>query len=269
MLILGPPGSGKTHSLRTILSAGMKAFGIFTEPGSLAVLSDVLPKMHYAYVASASEEWGSIIASAKLLGSLDISAVLKTDGHRNQHNQFMQILQLCNDFVDQHGKHWGPISNLGPDVVFFVDSLTGINKMVQGLLAGDLPSMTMPQFGAAQNLISKFVDKITATSTSHFVLTAHVLYDKDEITGGYKYLVSTIGRRLAPVLPYFFTDFVLAQRQGATFTWQTYVAQADLRVAYLPLQKAVPQDFSYLADVWRKQRLATEQQEQTITKELQ
>ena len=252
MIVAGPPGSGKTYSLRTLLGTGLEVFGILTEPNSLAVLAPVLDKMHWTYISPVSSGWRSLRQQADKLRTMTMESIRKLHGDRRAYTQYLDLLNTCENFKDQHGDEFGDVTTWGPDRVLFLDSLTGMNKMVRTIIAGDQPSMTLPQFGAAQDATMRFLDQITSDGRCHFVMTAHVVLEKDEIYGGFKYLISTHGNKLSPLIPNFFTDFVLSQRQQDKFVWLTQSPQADLKVTHLPLSAGPqPQDYRRVIERWR------------------
>jgi hypothetical protein len=85
------------------------------------------------------------------------------------------------------------------------------------------------------------------------MLLAHAERETDEVSGGSKIMAATLGKKLAPRLPRFFSDVVLADRQGAKFTWSTAAIGADLKARNLPIADGLPPDFGPIITNWKKQ----------------
>jgi hypothetical protein len=52
-------------------------------------------------------------------------------------------------------------------------------------------------------------------------MISHIEREIDEVLGGSKVMASTLGRKLAPKLPRYFSDVILAEKTGAKFSWST------------------------------------------------
>jgi hypothetical protein len=80
----------------------------------------------------------------------------------------------------------------------------------------------------------------------------------DEITGVQRVMTSTLGRKLAPKIPRFFSEVIYAQRGapgGLPFKWSTIDANADLKNRVLPVSSVLPPDFGPII-AGHKKRLA-------------
>ncbi len=61
----------------------------------------------------------------------------------------------------------------------------------------------------------------------------------------------TLGKKLAPKLPAMFSDVVMTVKTGATFTWDTSNALADLKTRNLPIAAGLKPDFAQIIDKWK------------------
>lgn len=249
---MGPPGSGKTHSIRTLLGNGLEVFGIITEPNAMIVLGDILDQIHYTLIPPAGISWASFINRAQKVLTMDASALTKLTGSRQEYTQFMDILQTCSHFVDQTGFDHGDISTWGTNRVLFLDSLSGLNTMITQMVAGNKMNMTLPEYGIAQKLEIGFLEKILLGCRCHFILNTHVEMNKDEVLGGMKLLITSIGNKLAPVLPVNFNDCFLSYTEGDKFLWRTTSALADLKTNNLPRGEGIQQDYTLLLNNWQR-----------------
>jgi hypothetical protein len=91
----------------------------------------------------------------------------------------------------------------------------------------------------------------------HFVLIAHVERETDQVLGGVKLMVSTLGRALPPKIPILFSDVILAVRNGTKWNWDTANAQADLKTRNLPVRSDNPPDFASIMAKWSSRNQST------------
>jgi len=66
-------------------------------------------------------------------------------------------------------------------------------------------------------------------------------------------MASTLGRKLAPKLPRFFSDVVYADKTGSKFTWSTMALGADLKARNLPTADGLAPDFGPIIAKWKTQ----------------
>lgn len=250
---MGPSGSGKTYSIRTLVDAGITPFVIFTEPG-MEVVSDIPPeKLHWRYVPPVSSSLDALSDMAKKVNTLTFESLTKmTDPNRSQYNQFLELVAACNEFkCDRTGESFGSVDSWGTDRALVIDSLTGVNRMAMNLVVGGRPTKSMADWGLAQDMIRKLVDHLTTVPNCMFLLIAHVARERDEITGGTYVTINTLGQKLAPEIPVFFSDVVLAQRLGDNFTWSTAAPQTDTKTRNLQIKEKLPPTFVSIIDTWK------------------
>ena len=121
VLLLGATGTGKTHSIWTLIEAGVKPFVIFTEPG-MSTLAKVLKAegcnedaVAWHYISPASQDFKSMIAMSQNLNRMSFEMITKmTDPNRAQYTQWVELLRTCEDFVDDRtGIHYGNVGSWG------------------------------------------------------------------------------------------------------------------------------------------------------------
>jgi len=259
VMLLGPTGSGKTHCIRTLLDHDdiMDVFVLFTEPG-MEVIGDIpcASGLHYHYIPPANTGWAEMIDSAKKINSLSFEALAKLPGiNKTKYNQFIEVLETCADFTcDRCGESFGAVDSWGSDRAFVVDSLSGLNVMAMDLVVGSKPTKSQADWGVAMDNLERLIQRLCTSTQCHFVLTAHLEPERDEVSGRVQLMASTLGRKLAPRLPRFFSDVVLCDRQGSKFVWNTAAGNVELKARNLRLSTELEPSFVQILDHWSKRR---------------
>lgn len=255
ILLEGPSGTGKTHAIRTLVERGLETFVLFTEPG-MEVVGDISCEdgMHFNYIAPANPDWDDMISSADKINKLSYDALSRLPGiEKQKYAQFKTVLEnLANFKCSRCGKEFGDVSSWGTDRALCIDSLSGLNIMAMNLVVGSKPTKGMQDWMVAQDNLERLIQKLCMDTQATFVLTAHLEREMDEVTGGVQLMASTLGKKLAPRLPRFFSDVVLCKREGAKFSWSTGASNVDLKARNLPISENIEPTFKLIFDKWMK-----------------
>ena len=260
VLIEGPTGTGKTHSLGTIADSGVDLFLLFTESGLETTLGywtdrglEVPGNVHWHMLARGQDSFATMAQTADTINRLDLSALSKMqDVNRAKQNQFVTLLRAMSDFPDDRtGRKFGPVDQWGPDRCLAIDSLSGINPLAMSLVVGGKPVKSQSDWGIAMDQIEKLVRQLTDGCKCHTVMTAHVERETDQVLGGVKLTVATLGVKLAPKIPPMFSDVILTSREGDKFFWSTANSQADLKARNLPLADHITPTFAPIFEKWK------------------
>jgi len=255
MILMGPTGSGKTHSVRTLVDAGIETFVVFTEPHGRGVVSDIpCPKLHWTYVPPSTGSWTEMIQKADVATKMSWKALsgMTEDPNKSKYTGFFRLLSALHNFrCDRCGKEFGDVSTWGTNRALAIDSWSGINEMAMQMFTGESIARSQPQWGAAMNTELSFANKLCYDLRAHFVLICHLEYDKDEVLGGMKLMPLSLGRKVAPDLPKNFSDVILAQRLGTTFSWSTANPSADLKAINVPISDKLPSSFVPVIEQWK------------------
>lgn len=265
--LMGEPGSGKTFSLLTFLKrpqiTGLFVLG--TEPGFVDTLLDAAEKLkvdtgklHWHYVPTSSEGFTNIKNMAQAVGARDFKEItqMKSGGaEKKETQQFFDMIKQVEEFTDDRtGESFGNIYNWGPDKVFVIDSLSGINETARLQTVGYKPTMDMGEWGIAMNLQAMFINKMKSDLKCFFVLTAHLEREENETTGVRYTTISALGKKNAPRILKDFGEIVLAKR-GKTvsdFRWSTTETGFALKNRGLPMSDSLLPDFSQLVDAYNR-----------------
>jgi len=250
--LIGPVGTGKTHAIRTLVDAGITPFILFTENG-MGILGDLPPEScHWMYVKPASEDWSLMRDSANKINTLDFKALTSMPGfNRNKYNQWINILEACANFTcARTGESFGNISTWGTDRALVIDSLSGLNIMAMNLVTGSKPVKDQKDWGMAMDNLERFVIKLCTDLDCHMVMTAHPEREIDPVTGATKLMLSTLGKKLPPLLPRYFDEVILTKNTGEEFYWATTDPQVDLKYRYLERGTKLPPTFTAVVEGW-------------------
>jgi len=249
-LLQGQPGTGKSTALNSLVeTCGLEVFCVMLEPGMHVLKPN--PKMHWKYINTFTQSWDTLREAAVSIRSFKRDALVAMDGHKSEFKQYFDFLVSLNNFTDEEGKKYGSVEDWGTDRVLVIDGLTGLSKIAMSLVTGDRVARTVSDYGLAMGNLENLLDKITLSLKCHFVLISHLESEKDETSGAYRTMVSTLGNKLAPLVPANFSESVLAYRQGKEFLWSTLDSSAVLKHFYLPMANDLEPTFTQLHESWK------------------
>lgn len=270
ILVMGPPGSGKTDALATLLSSGLEVFVITTEPDGLASLLDSctrrkvpIDNLHWASCLPATTGWQALTDMATTIGTMgfeDIQKIKSGIGKSDTRKPALALLKILSNFIcERTGESFGDVTLWTNNRALVIDSLSGLSMISWMLAVGYKPAAHQGEFGVSMNFIEQLLLKISSDRSAFFILNAHIEKEVNELTGVSQIMASTIGRKLAPKIPRFFSEVVLAKRTMADgkgiFTWSTVDSTADLKNRSLPISPNLQQDYAPIVAAYRS-RLA-------------
>lgn len=261
VLIEGPTGTGKTYSIGTAVDAvpdieffyvglesGLESlFGYWTDRGK------TIPKnLHWIQIKPSDADISVLMKGAKTINTFSNEALGKMqDTDKSKYNSFIKLLETFNNFVDQDGVSWGPIEKWGTDKCLIVDALTGINVAAMSLVVGGKPIKSLVDWGIAMDQVEKLLRALTGDVRAHFILLSHIEQETDQILGGKKITVGTLGVKLASKIPPMFSDVILAKREGTEFRWSTADPSADLKTRNLPISDKISPNLGAIFKKWQ------------------
>ena len=259
VLLMGPSGTGKTHSIGTLVDTGVDVYYLALESGMESLLGywtdrglPIPDNLHWHKLAAPTADLTQMIANAKNINMLNLDSLAKmVDPNKSKHNQFISLLEALNNFPDDRtGEKHGPVNEWDQSRVLAIDGATGISNCAMSLVIGGKAVRNQSDWGIAQDQVEKIVRMLCDNCKCHFILLAHVERETDAVLGGVKLMVSTLGKALAPKFPSMFSDVILTARQADKWSWDTASAMADVKTRNLPIKSDNPPTFRPILSKW-------------------
>jgi hypothetical protein len=208
--------------------------------------------LHWHKVAAPKASFTEMIDSAKKVNMMNLDSLAKmVDPNKSKHNQFVSLLEALNNFPDDRtGETYGAVDSWDQSRCLVIDGATGLSNAAMALVIGGKAVRSQSDWGIAQGQVERIVRMLCDNCSSHFILIAHVERETDEVLGGVKLMVSTLGKALAPKFPAMFSDVVLSVRKGNEWVWDTSSAMADVKTRNLPIKADNPPTFKIILDKW-------------------
>lgn len=261
---IGAPGSGKTSAIATQLLAGLEVFVIMTEPDGTASLIDAcerikapIDNLHWTTCLPASAGWFGLEDMISKVNSMDQKGLsdMKDMGKADFRPAAMKLLNAFRNFhCERTGLDFGDMTKWDDTRSMNMDSLTGWSNIAWGATVGYKPTANPGEWGIAQNFIANWLLKIQNDRKCWFSMTAHLEKEMDEMSGVKKMMVSTIGAKLAPKIPTFFSEVVKSYKVGDKFYWSTADIGMDLKNRALPIGDKLSPDWRQIVDVYKRRK---------------
>lgn len=210
LLILGNSGTGKTGSLGSLAAVGYRLF-ICDFDNGLDILLDekVVPPEARKNIYFRALQDRPVKVGEKLIPRA---------------TAWQEFMRTLGDWKEPSGS-LGNFTTWGPKDVLVLDSLTfatqrAFDDALQ--LAGRLGQRAQIQdYGAALESIEAMLEMLYGDICKcNVIMTAHLQMAGDELSGARKALPNVLGQKLAPKVPRFFNNMILAEKTvvGNTIT---------------------------------------------------
>lgn len=264
ILLNGEAGTGKTHSLGTLVDWAqenkLEVFYLDIENSLETLLGfwkdkgkEVPPCLHWHQLKTAPVGLQQMLKGAKDTGDFTYEMLTKlVDPNRGQNNAFWGILNSMMDFPDDRtGQKYGPVDKFTSQRVFILDSFTELSNAAAKMVVGAKPTMAPPEYGVAQNHLMNFLRLCTQATAMTFVMTSHPTRDKDEISGAVKTTIKTIGTAIQPEIPPLFSEVIYTVREADKFYWDTASYGVVSKTRSLGYKSKLDPNFKPIMDTWK------------------
>lgn len=262
VLLMGPAGTGKTYDIGSLVDAdpNLHVHCIFLEAGSESLRGywkdkgkPIPPNVSWHIPPKPKASFTEMIETAKQINLLSYEALTKMqDPNKGKYNRFVQLLEALNKPQDDRtGRTFEPVDQWGMNRALVIDGMTGIGLAAMALVIGGKAVRSPSEWGVAQDQVEKIVRMLCDNCRCHFILIAHVEKETDQVLGGTKLFVSTLGKALAPKIAPMFSDVILTVRNGDTWTWDTSNPLADVKGRNLPFKAGLAPSFKQILDKWK------------------
>jgi hypothetical protein len=252
-LLMGESGTGKTYSIRTWIEAGVTPFIVFMDLQGVTTMGDAKGMWHHAVITPGISDWSVLAGIAKTINETSFEGLAQKRGiDKKKHTQWYELMGLMANFRDTEGKEFGDVCSWGPDRVLVLDGLSGLSDMAMANILGAQPVRSPGDYGVAMNNIESLLATLAHGCRCHVMLIAHQEPEQDEVAMQRRIMVSTLGRKLAPVLPRYFDDVVQAVRLGTKFSWTTTTPNTTLKAKHVPYKDELLPSFGPVLEAWKK-----------------
>lgn len=261
VLLQGESGAGKTHSIGTLVDAGLEVFYVALDPGRESLAGyyrdkgkPIPPNLHWATVRTLPQGFSELKDIAQKINQYSFEMLTKmVDPNKKKYDQHVALLTLLSSFQDERtGQNFGAVDSWNTDRVLVIDNLSGFSDIIMNNVTGGKPVKGQNEWGVAQVQVEVFLKMLTDGCKCHFVMLAHVEKELDEVNGGLRLMASTLGKKLAPKLPKMFSDVILAERNGTNWSWNTAATGAALKTRNLPVSEKLPPTFAPILEKWKQ-----------------
>jgi len=268
VIVMGESGTGKTTALHTIVDLkkedGSPRYEVFyqgLEPGMESLVGyytragkPLPPNLHWNYTPMTVGDLESIIDAAEKINTWNLEMLAKQqDPNKATYNMAIKFLKNLNGFIDERtGTNFGRVLDWDASRVLCLDGLTGLSRAAMSMVVGGKPVRSQSDWGIAMDQVEKYLLYLTDSCRCHFVALAHIEREVDQVVGGTKITVGTLGQKLAPKIPPMFSDVIMAVRDGTAWTWDTVDSRAVLKTRNLRYAAKLPQDFGPIFASWEK-----------------
>lgn len=269
VLLMGPSGTGKTHSIGTLVDwcakRNKEVFVLFTENGLETLLGywrdrglEVPANLRWQTLQTKPLGFKDLLSAADTVARLSYESITKmVDPNRAANNSAYKIIQACSDFKDARtGQAFGAVDSWDSTRCFVNDSLSETANAFMKMVIGNKPTASPSDYGLAQNNLMNLLRLFTQALQATFVLTAHVDRQMDQISGASRIVVKAVGQAISADIPPLFSDVILTVREADKFYWDTAAFGADTKTRSLGYHSKMVPDFATIMDVWEKRGAA-------------
>lgn len=259
VLLMGESGTGKTHSIGTLVDSGVEVFYFAYEQGTETLLGywadrglKIPSNLHIITVKSSNASFNEMADSIKQINTMPYETLKKiADPNRTKYTQLENFLRTFNKVLpDGESSDYGSVGTWDCSKAVVLDGLTGLADSAMKAVVGGKVDKDQKDWGLVQGMLENFLRKVTSECKCIFIAIAHVEREVDPNGAGVKLMPSLPGQKLSPKIPAMFSDVILTERKGTNWTWNTASSEAAVKTRNLPITDKIPPDFSLILKTW-------------------
>lgn len=259
VLLMGESGTGKTHSIGTLVDSGVEVFYFAYEQGTETLLGywadrglKIPSNLHIITVKSSNASFSEMADSIKQINTMPYETLKKiADPNRTKYTQLENFLRTFNKVLpDGESSDYGSVGTWDCSKAVVLDGLTGLADSAMKAVVGGKVDKDQKDWGLVQGMLENFLRKVTSECKCIFIAIAHVEREVDPNGAGVKLMPSLPGQKLSPKIPAMFSDVILTERKGTNWTWNTASSEAAVKTRNLPITDKIPPDFSLILKTW-------------------
>ena len=208
----------------------------------------------YVYIPPSSASLAILKEQAMNIMTKDQAALARINDtkRKDDFNAMLSVYNAMDAFIASDGVNYGAVQDWNTDRCLVVDGLSSLGDMAMDMYVGRRSLYDKPDYQIAQRVVKSFVQLLTMKLRCHVVLIAHVDRGFDALGAANKITAMTVGQKLAPDLPRFFDDMIIAERDGTKFTWSTATTGAISKGRNLPYKTDMVPSFVPVVNSWKK-----------------
>jgi hypothetical protein len=264
VILMGPPGTGKSYSLHTLLAQGVEVFIIATEPNAVDTVLDACKvhnvdtsKLHWKEILPIPAGWNTLadmVKQVNLLSYDDLSKMKAGVSKSESGKSAATLVQTLANFTCDHcGQSFGDCEKWDTSRALVIDSLSGLNDISMLCHIGMKPTAHQGEWGVAMNLEDQIIKSLTRL-TCYFILLAHVDRDSNVVTQTTTISPAALGNKLGPKIGRNFSEVVLTKRLKDKFIWSTSEIGTDVKNRALPISDSLEPSFKLIVDAHKRRQ---------------
>lgn len=209
--------------------------------------------IHYKRIQSHPEGLDQLEEIAKKLNTLPWASVnVASTVAPKRFTGFMEVIQTLKNFVcDRCGASFGSVLTWQADRAIVLDSVSGLNDIVMGSVAGNSITKSQPQYGTAQTQEMSIIHTLLQCKP-HFICIGHLTRAADD-TGNITVSTDLIGVKLGPGFPKIFGEVYMSYKDGIGFFWDANNGKVSTKSRIFSVQEnlnKIKQDFGPIIQRW-------------------
>jgi len=235
MIYLGHTGMGKTGSLCSLAAAGYR-LKIMDLEAKAGIVRNMLTDERSPYFKQNPKAIDNV-SIATLTEALELASM---EASKKAATVWPRAKSVPFKWVDDVGKDHGSIRQWTTQDVWVIDSLKRLGDACQDFFVQMNSRLHLPahdpksapqafEWGIVQNMLGSYIEAATlAAIPCNVIFISHIEWIGDEKTGLKQGVPSAVGKKLAPLIPRYFNNMLLAETKASRRIISTNVSSTGI-----------------------------------------